>query len=243
MITIEICTNSIASALNAQRGGAHRIEICESLETGGLTPSYGTLMGIKESVHVPVHVLIRPRNGDYVYDNQLIDVMLKDIDMVKKIGFQGVVIGMLDRHSKLDTDRFKLLLEAASGLSITFHRAFDVAADPIQLASQLADLGVNRILTSGQRSTAQKGVKLLAELVSNYGQHINVMAGSGIHSTNILEIIRLTGVKECHLSGKVKIPGHVADHLATEFAAGEFDRFETDESEVRKIVSLTGNLG
>ncbi|MDP3463541.1 MAG: copper homeostasis protein CutC [Bacteroidales bacterium] len=241
MITIEICANSIASALSAQGGGAQRIELCESLETGGLTPSYGTLMGVKECLRIPVHVLIRPRNGDYVYDNQLIDVMMRDIELVKKIGFQGVVIGILDRHAQLDTDRFRLLLEVAAGLDITFHRAFDVAADPMKLAGQLADLGVDRILTSGQAATALKGVKLLAELVRNCGHNIAIMAGGGIQSKNILNIIGLTGVKECHLSAKRTITGQLADHLTAEFNPGEFDRLETDETEVRKIVSLTGN--
>jgi len=238
MLTIEICANSFASAIHAQKAGAHRLELCESLETGGLTPSFGFLSIAREKLQIPLHVLIRPRTGDYTYDAHCVEVMLRDIKLVKELGFEGVVIGALKADGTLDEAVMDLMIEAAKGLSITFHRAFDVSARPFEVAEKLIDRGINRILTSGRQATAPEGAAFIAALHQRYGHQITIMAGSGIHSGNILNLIAQTGISEYHLSARQQIRGNMAVDINTTLQS-ELNWFETNPEEVRKIISLT----
>lgn len=241
MITIEICANSLASALHAQSAGAHRIELCDSLETGGLTPSAGLLSLARERLNIPVHVLIRPRNGDYCYDEACVEVMRRDISLVKSLGYQGIVIGALQPDGALDTKVLDQLLEVAGNMSITFHRAFDVAKEPFSLTEKLIERGIERILTSGRQPTAVEGSDFIAQMQQNFGNSIKIMAGSGINSANIISLLKQTGVKECHLSARRSVQGSLPPHAVSKLK-NELSRFETDPDEVRKIMNLTSGF-
>ncbi|MBU1008924.1 MAG: copper homeostasis protein CutC [Bacteroidetes bacterium] len=238
MTTIEVCAGSLESAIIAQQCGAHRVELCDSLETGGLTPSFGTLQQAARLLRLNTHVLIRPRNGDYVYDDQLLEVMVSDIALVKQLGFKGVVIGALDRRANIDLARLHVLLQAAEGLSVTFHRAFDLCAKPFEAAEKLIQLKVDRILTSGQRPTAFEGIPMIADLVREFGQHISFMPGSGINGSNISEIIRKTGVNECHLSGRQAVRAAGPATGLMRWQSDAFIRYETSASALREIMEL-----
>lgn len=242
MTTIEVCAGSLESAIVARQCGAHRVELCDSLETGGLTPSYGTLQQAARLFAIDTHVLIRPRNGDYVYDDHLLEVMVSDIALVKQLGFKGVVIGVLDRQAHIDLGRLTVLLQAAEGLSVTFHRAFDLCAKPFEAAEQLIKLKVDRILTSGQQPTAVEGIPMIAGLVHEFGQHISFMPGSGINASNISEIIRKTGVSECHLSARQAVQAVGPATGLMQLQADAFIRYETSASALREIMELVKNL-
>jgi copper homeostasis protein len=243
MAKIEICAVGLNSALIAEKAGAHRIEFCENLEAGGLTPSYGLLKMVRNLVSIPIHVLIRPRRGDYVYDNKLIDVMVEDVLMVKSMGFEGVVIGVLDKNADLDIDRFNVLMEAAKGLSVTFHRAIDVAADKMKLIAQLIELNVDRVLTSGGQISAWEGRTAIAAMQQQFGSNIKIMAGSGIHSANVVRLLQETGVEEVHFSAKENIFSTMIRENAIQSGTSEslFDDnwwLQSDEEEIRNVVKL-----
>ncbi|MBS4060616.1 MAG: copper homeostasis protein CutC [Bacteroidetes bacterium] len=243
MTKIEICAVGLNSALIAEKAGAHRIELCENLEAGGLTPSYGLLKMVRSRVSIPIHVLIRPRRGDYVYDNHSIDIMVEDILMVKSLGFEGVVIGVLDKVGNLDENRFRVLLEAAEGVSVTFHRAIDVSSNRMKLLDRLIEYKVDRVLTSGGKLTAWEGKETIAEMQQKYGSHIKIMAGSGIHSVNIVDLIHQTGVKEVHFSAKTTLYSEMNHDSAAYNECSEqlFEDdwwYESDEAEIRKVLKL-----
>jgi copper homeostasis protein len=243
MTKIEICAVGLNSAMIAEKAGAHRIEFCENLEAGGLTPSYGLLKMVRSRVSIPIHVLIRPRRGDYVYDNHSIDIMVEDILMVKSLGFEGVVIGVLDKVGNLDENRFRVLLEAAEGVSVTFHRAIDVSSNRMKLLDRLIEYKVDRVLTSGGKLTAWEGKETIAEMQQKYGSHIKIMAGSGIHSGNIVDLIHQTGVKEVHFSAKTTLYSEMNHDSAAYNECSEqlFEDdwwYESDEAEIRKVLKL-----
>ena len=181
---IEICANSFASAKAAQDAGAHRIELCAQLSVGGLTPSQGLIEKVVQELDIEVHVLIRPRAGDFAYSLAELDIMKRDITMCKALGCAGVVSGALTAQNTLDLKATKTLIAAAGPLAFTFHRAFDVAQHPIEIVSKLQALGVTRILSSGQQPKAIDGMKLLKEMQDISG-HIQIMPGSGINQDNI----------------------------------------------------------
>ncbi len=245
MKTLEICAVGLSGALNAQQAGADRIELCENLESGGLTPSYGTLKTIRSLVHIPMHVLIRPRRGDYVYDPAYIDIMLNDIKMVKSLGYEGIVTGALDRLGSLDIDAMQKLLKAARPMKVTFHRAVDVAYDPMQLIQQLIDMGIERVLTSGGMPTAIQGLKAITAMQKAFGDKIAIMAGSGINSSNVLEILSDTGVNEIHLSATTKVfsqmnPVTKVQKQSELIAEPHWWWYDVDGAEVEKIIKLMG---
>ncbi len=183
-MTLEICANGIESAIAAQKGGAHRIELCTELSVGGLTPSYGLIEKVLNSLSIAVFVLIRPRSGNFTYSEKEIEVMLKDIKQCKKMGVAGIVSGALTSENDIDVAATQLLLNASEGLDFTFHRAFDWCREPKESLNILQDLGVKRILSSGQRSTAFEGLSLLKEL-KTLSNTIEIMPGGGINVENV----------------------------------------------------------
>tara|TARA_R110002074_G_scaffold122612_6_gene257350 strand:- start:38379 stop:39101 length:723 start_codon:yes stop_codon:yes gene_type:complete len=196
---VEVCANSLESALVAERAGADRIELCSELAVGGLTPSYGMLKAVKEQVSIPVHVLIRPRSGDFTYSDAEFDIMLTDIRLCKELGFEGVVSGALTKNFTLDVERTRKLRSSAGHLKFTFHRAFDWVKDPLGTLKLLDDLQVDYILSSGQQRSAPLGIDLLADLMQqNY--RVQIMPGSGINSSNVEDFI-VRGFHAVHLSG------------------------------------------
>jgi copper homeostasis protein len=195
---VEVCANSLQSALNAQKGGAHRIELCTELGVGGITPSYGLLKKVKEQVKIPVHVLIRPRSGDFTYSDAEFQTMLEDIALCVSLGFEGIVSGILKSDFEVDWERTEKLIRAGGQLSFTFHRAFDWVKEPEKTLLKLEELGVQTLLTSGQAKTATMGLPLLKKL-NKMASRCVVMPGAGIRDTNAL-IFKEGGFKAIHLS-------------------------------------------
>ncbi len=198
LITMEICVDSIKSALNAQKGGADRIELCSNLAVGGTSPSYALIRQCKDLVTIPTNVLIRPRGGDFTYSALEKAQILEDIIMCKNIGVNGIVIGALDDNGRLDKDFIWKCKSVAKDLQITFHRAIDVCINPLDCLNDLYEIGIQRVLTSGQASKALDGLDKLKLFVEESSNRISIMAGSGIRSHNIKQIIEATGVKEIH---------------------------------------------
>lgn len=203
---IEVCTNSVASCVEAQKGGAMRVELCAGIPEGGTTPSQGTIAITRELIEIPIHVIIRPRAGDFLYSPEEIRVMERDIAVAKDCGANGVVIGCLTPKGEIDCKLTERLVKCANGLSVTFHRAFDMCVDPMKALEELINLGCNRILTSGQMPTAEAGIPLLRKLVEKSAGRIIILPGCGINENNIWKIAKETGAEEFHLSAREAIP-------------------------------------
>lgn len=204
-IIFEVCANGLNSLLAAQNAGASRAELCEAIELGGLTPSYGCLKLAAAQKTIPVNVLIRCRTGHYVYTDLEKVQMLEDVKLVKSLGFEGVVVGALMEDGSLDMAFLQAVKKLASGLHLTFHRAIDAAYDPLESLATLVELGFDTVLTSGAEPTALQGIELLQEMQQAYGNKISIMAGGGINAQNALAIIEETGVKAIHFSAKTKM--------------------------------------
>jgi copper homeostasis protein len=204
-IQIEVCANSHESAMAAQAGGAQRIELCSALIEGGITPSAGVIEQVRHDLKITLNVIIRPRGGDFCYSREEYDIMRRDILMAHTLGVDGVVIGILKPDGSIDRERCTTLVELARPLSVTFHRAFDMAKDLSQALDDVLALGVDRLLTSGGRQTAMEGADTIAKLVQTAGDRLIVMPGSGVKPDNIAELIRKTNAREYHLSGQKKI--------------------------------------
>ena len=196
---LEICANSYQSAKNALEAGAHRIELCQELSVGGITPSYGLLKKVIEELDIPTFVLIRPRSGNFVYSDDEFQIMKNDIQICKDLGCKGIVSGVLKPDNTLDKERTKVLIDLAKPLSFTFHRAFDEVKNPKNVLLQLIELGANRVLTSGQKTTAEEGLDLLKELNVLAENRITILAGGGITSKNA-NLFKEAGLTEIHAS-------------------------------------------
>ena len=194
---LEICANSYQSAINAQKAGAHRIELCSELSVGGITPSYGLLKKVMQDISIPAHVLIRPRSGDFTYSDDEFEIMKEDILFCKELGCAGIVSGVLHSDNSVDVERTKELVEISKPMSFTFHRAFDWVKNPKDEFLKLSEIGVHRILTSGQETSAEKGFSLLKELKKL--TDITVMPGGGINVNNVA-FFKDSGFEEVHLS-------------------------------------------
>ena len=214
-ILLEICAGSIASALAAQEGGADRIELCAALSEDGLTPGYGTIKEVKRRLSIPVHLLVRPREGDFIYSPEEVAVICEDIYAAKDLGVEGVVCGALDKYGCIDMAAMERIMKAARGVSFTFHRAFDVCKNPYEAMDLLLHMGINTLLTSGQAATAKEGVGLIQELVAMAQLHgVTIMPGCGVNSSNIAGIVAATGAGAVHLSAKKKIKTHTQTDAA-----------------------------
>jgi copper homeostasis protein len=199
-IIFEVCANSFQSAIAAMLGGADRIELCAQLEEGGITPSAATIKLVNEYFTKPAFVLIRPRGGDFVYDDTEFWVMKEDIAIAKLFGSKGVVIGILKPNGDIDIERTAELVSLARPMQVTFHRAFDRAREPLKALEDVIKTGADRILTSGQANSALEGKELLKTLVQKANGRIIIMAGAGINPRNVSEIIEYTGITEVHAS-------------------------------------------
>lgn len=224
---IEICANSLQSALNAQAGGAHRIELCDNLLEGGTTPSGGVLKLVKQLLDIEVFVLIRPRGGDFCYNKWEFHSMLQDIEFAKQLGADGIVSGVLDKDQNLDLQRTIDLIEQSRPLPFTFHRAFDVVNRPMEVLEELINVGANRILTSGQAENALKGKALLSELIERAEGNITILAGGGINANNVLELAEIPGLREMHFSAKT-----------ARFEENGLPIYESEEEQIRRMVGF-----
>ncbi|MEC5142576.1 copper homeostasis protein CutC [Chitinophaga sp. 212800010-3] len=202
MFTLEICAASVASCIAAEDGGANRIELCDNLLEGGTTPSHGTIAVARDKVKIDLYPIIRPRGGDFLYTDLEFEVMIKDIERCKQLGCNGVVIGILTPDGRIDKQRCKLLTELAWPMGVTFHRAFDMTDNPFEALEDIISIGCERILTSGSRNTAVEGAPLLKDLLERANDRIAIMAGSGVRSGNIAQLIKATGIMEYHTTAK-----------------------------------------
>ena len=209
-IKLEVCCADLQSVRAAIEGGAHRIELCRSLEVDGLTPSRA-MMESAISLGIPVQVLIRPREGDFVYNEEEVQSMIRDIRLAKQLGANGVVIGALRQDGTIDEETIRRLVDEAKGLNITFHRAFDVCSQPLDALEKIICLGCNRLLTSGQAASAEQGIPLLKQLVEQSAGRIIIMPGAGVNEKNARNILSKTGAHEIH--GSLRRNGHTDSEL------------------------------
>lgn len=236
-ITLEVCIDNLESLPLAIGGGADRIELCSALALGGLSPTYGMMKRARERTQAPIYAMIRPRQGDFVFDEDDIQIMIEDIKAAKYAKLDGIVIGALTPQGKVNKEVCQRLIEASKPsknpsaedicagehtLGITFHRAFDQCQDPLQALEDVIELGCERVLTSGLASTALQGVDVLKTLHQAASGRISIMAGAGVNAENAQEILRQTQVHELHLSGKSTRPS-VMEYIAQGAKMGASD--------------------
>lgn len=237
---LEVAANSLASALVAQEAGAGRVELCASLGEGGLTPSYATIALARERLRIPLYVLIRPRAGDFLYNELELETMLDDIESCVRLGCDGVVIGALDIDGNVAIAQCRTLIAAAGRLGVTFHRAFDLARDPRRALEEIIALGCARILTSGQSRTAPEGATLIRGLVDQAKQRIVIMPGAGIDSNNIASLRAATSATEFHASAKRLLESRMRyrPEQLTDLQGGEI---RSDRNEISRMLrALSG---
>jgi copper homeostasis protein len=196
---VEVYIGDVESALAAQAGGAARIELCDNLPEGGTTPSAGVIELARRALTIAINVMIRPRGGDFCYSALEFEVMQRDIDLARQLGVDGVVLGLLNPNGTVDAARTAALIDRARPLSVTFHRAFDMTRDPVETLDTLITLGVDRILTSGYRATAEEGLDTIAQLHRAAAGRVIIMAGGGVNAGNARRIVEATGITEIHL--------------------------------------------
>ncbi|MER7889487.1 copper homeostasis protein CutC [Micromonospora sp. NPDC094482] len=231
MTNFEICIDSVEGAIAAEAAGADRVELCSALFEGGLTPSIGTIEVALRSVdRIRVHVIIRPRAGDFIFSEHEVEAMVRDVRAAVAAGAHGVVIGALTAEGDVDVATTRRLIEAAGDASVTFHRAFDMVRDPFQALEQLIDLGVSRVLTSGQEVSVLEGAPLIAELVRRAGGRIIVMPGGGITPRNIARIVEATGAREYHFAALVTSDSPAVHRNPAPLMGGSLNRSEYERS-------------
>jgi copper homeostasis protein len=242
-IQIEVCVNSVESAVNAQMGGAKRIELCDNLMEGGTTPSAGTVLAVRGKTINEMNVLIRPRGGDFLYNSTELETIMNDIAFAKKVGVDGIVFGFLTEEGKIDCTLLKEMITLARPMSVTFHRAFDMCNEPFEALEQLIKLRVDRILTSGQKQTAEEGSELLKQLVQKAGNRISIMPGGGIRAKNLEKLIQQTGAREYHVSARLLIPSKMKFQrpdvkMGNMLEMNEYQKVVVDLAGVKKMVEI-----
>jgi len=240
-IRIEVCVDSVASAIAAQRGGARRIELCSNLLEGGVTPSAGLIELVRAETSIGLQVMIRPRGGDFCYTPKEFETMRHDIAFAKKLGADGVVLGILDPHGNVDIERTRELVELARPLDVTFHRAFDMSADLLRALEDICATGVDRLLTSGGEQSALQAVDMIAQLVRAARGRVVITAGGGIGCDNAASIIERTGILEIHVGLGSPVPSPML-HRNPRVSMGtapdrEYRRFQVTEADVTNLAS------
>ena len=244
---IEIVVYNIESAINAQTGGADRIELCDNPAEGGTSPSLGTIEVVRKHLSIQIFVMIRPRGGDFFYSDHEFEAMKSDIEACKKLGVDGVVFGILNKDGTIDKARCKELINLAKPMGVTCHRAFDMTNDPQQALNDCIEIGFDRILTAGQQAKAIDGVDLIAELIKRAKDKIMIMPGSGVNKETVEEIILKSKAKEIHFSATAfresemiyrnqKIAGMGDDQGA------EFQLRKVDVERIKKIRKMIEKL-
>jgi copper homeostasis protein len=238
-VLVEVCVDSVESAVAAERGGAARVELCSDLLEGGITPSAGLIATVRSKVSISLHPIIRPRPGDFFYSDIEFQIMRRDIEAAKELGADGVVLGILDQHGSVDVERTRELVELARPLSVTFHRAFDMSSDLRKALDNVCQTGSDRILTSGGEQTCLQGIDVIASLVKAADGRIAIMAGGGIGPRDALNIVESTGVREIHvgLSSPVASPMLYRNpRVSISRAAGrDYERVQVLEEDVRTL--------
>lgn len=199
---LEVCAADPSSVRAAAQGGADRVELCSALGEGGVTPSHGLIRHALSVPGIKVHVLIRPRGGDFIYDADEVETMCADISHCREMGVHGVVIGALTPEGDIDMDACRRMMAEAGDMNVTFHRAFDLCREPMKALDDIISLGANRLLTSGQAARAIDGVEMLARLQKQAGDRLTILAGAGVNASNASDIMKLGGVHEVHASAR-----------------------------------------
>ncbi|WP_276088346.1 copper homeostasis protein CutC [Pedobacter sp. JY14-1] len=244
MITMEVCANSLRSAFAAQEGGAVRVELCDNLPEGGTTPSYAQIKMAVKSLRIQVYPIIRPRGGDFLYNELEFELMKEDVRVCRELGCQGIVIGILKADGSVDSERCAELIGLAGNMGVTFHRAFDMSSDLNKALEDIIDLGCERILSSGGEASAWKGSAVLYDLVKQAAGRISIMPGAGISTGNIKEIISHTGSTEFHASARSAVQSAMKfrnPRLSMGSLADEFSYDLTDPRIVRELITLAND--
>jgi copper homeostasis protein len=239
---LEVCSFSLQSCLTAQEAGASRVELCGGLAEGGTTPSAGLIKQARQHLSISIYVMIRPRGGDFLYSDMELDVMRTDIELAKSLGADGLVLGVLNADGTIDEATTKALVELAKPLPVTFHRAFDMTRDPSEALEAVIRTGAVRILTSGQRPTAEAGAEVLKQLVQQAGRRIEIMAGAGVSADNAY-LLAQTGVDALHMSGSQRTESPMEHrHPLVSMASstpGEYERHEASAEKIRRVLEQT----
>ena len=227
-LVLEVCVDSVGSALASEKGGAQRVELCSGLAEGGVTPSAGLIAMARKRAAIPLHVLIRPRAGDFCYAADEFEVMKRDIVLAKQLGVNGVVFGILELDGRVDVPRTRELVDLARPLKVTFHRAFDATADLLTALEDVIRGGADRILTSGGGATAEEGAGVIASLVSAAQDRAIVMACGAIREKNVRQILESTAVREVHANLQSPAPNLTSEsgRISASFVGGAIERPE-----------------
>ena len=238
----EICVDSVAGVRAAKDAGAQRVELCADLLEGGITPSLGAIRQARTVTGIDLNVMIRPRGGDFLFNDDEFASMQADIETAKAEGANGVVIGLLTATGEIDVGRTRELIGLARPLSVTFHRAFDVAAEPFSALEALIELGVDRVLTSGQEPTVLEGLPLIVELMKRAGDRIVIMPGGGITPRNVERIVAAARPREIHFAALEPVANGMKFRRAHVFMGGElrppeYDRLDTSQALIRSVMA------
>ena len=235
MATIEICSFSLNSSLIAEKAGAYRVELCDNAGDGGTTPSYGSIKKTREQLGIKLYPIIRPRGGNCFYNTEEFDVMKEDIRLCRELGCDGISIGLQQKDGRMDVERMKQVVELAGPMGVTCHRAFDATPDPFEALEEIIQCGCERILTSGQQSSAPLGGELLTQLVEQAAGRIIIMPGAGVRSSTLLEL-KTTGATEFHSSARLAVPNTLLHQNQEILDIGI--EWSVDEEEIKKMVHM-----
>lgn len=243
---LEACVDSVQSALAAERGGADRIELCANLVIGGTTPDINLFHEIRKHTQIPARVLLRPRFGDFCYDEHEYEILLEDIRMFREAGAEGIVVGSLNPDGTLNEHHMEGFKRAAGNMGVTLHRAFDMCADPMKTIEKARSMGIDTILTSGQAPDCLAGSGLIADLVSLAGQDMTILVGAGVSAPVIEQMHRLTRAKAYHMSGKITMNSRMAFRRETVHMGlpglSEYEIWQTGEENIRKAREVLDRL-
>lgn len=244
--TLECCVDSVESAIAAKKGGADRIELCSALVIGGLSPSQALYWKIREQVDLPIRVLLRPRFGDFCYTDFEYEIIKEEIRSFRKLGADGIVIGTMKPDGTLNMEQMKELIEEAKGMSVTLHRAFDMCKNPFMALEEARKLGINTILTSGQKNTCIDGVELLKELVEKAQGETEILVGGGVDASVLPVLAEKTKAKAYHMSGKISMESEMRyrkqDVSMGIASVSEYEIWRTSEKRVREARKILDEL-
>lgn len=240
-ITLEICVDTVKGAIDAARLGADRIELCDALGIGGTTPS-GGMMKAAAKLGVPIYAMIRPRGGDFIFNFEDMDVMLHDIDRARQYGISGIVIGITYENGALDHQKLKKLIDHADGLGVTLHRAFDVTPDTSEALEAAIELGIERILTSGQRETAIEGALKIKSVIDQADGRISIMPCSNINPTTAESLFKIFKTSEIHSSCRTQVQSPYLKSAPSMAPGDDFSRHITDPVKIKALVDYLASI-
>lgn len=239
---LECCVDSVESAIEAQKGGANRLELCSNLIIGGTSPSIALFNSVRKNVDIKINVLLRPRFGDFLYSDYEFNIIKEEIKMFKEAGADGIVIGCLNSDGSLDVEKMEELIKEAKGMNVTLHRAFDVMDDPFKGLEMAKKLGVNTILTSGQKNTALEGKSLINELIDKASTDIEILIGSGVNAEVIKSFLKDTKANSFHMSGKITLDSNMKYRKEDVFMGlpmmSEYEIWKTDYEKVKEAKDI-----